>query len=423
MEKDTEDDHSFMEDDELSFIDPSEVIEEIDYDLRPPSDDENLTADEKDGDELHADGSRATFEGHSSVVYTVEIDRSNPRNVLTGGGDDRGFLIDLSKDLQIASHHELSGHTDSVCSVGFSHDGQLFSTASFDGRIFVWDSQLKTQKFCLEGPDEIEWIDWHSQGPIILAGGRDGTVWMWLASTGECMQVFTGHEGTVTCGKFTSNGRLIVTGGEDQSVRVWSPKNGTCRHIFKGFGFHEGSLTCLAVHPDPEQSAVVLSGSEDGTARLLHLQNKKVLATFVHSAEVGSESGEDMEGEKSFSVEGVGFFRRRKWCFTGGMDGYAKVWDIVNGNCRISCKHPMGVTKVIAHPSEDVIYSSCVDGKCREWDILQGSCLRTFDGHKEIVNDFDVSFEADYLVTASEDKTAKIFLLKASEEESDSMDI
>ena len=43
-------------------------------------------------------------------------------------------------------------------------------------------------------------------------------------------QVFTGHSGPVTCGKFTPDGKSIVTGGGegDHSLRVWDPRSGTC---------------------------------------------------------------------------------------------------------------------------------------------------------------------------------------------------
>lgn len=40
------------------------------------------------------------------------------------------------------------------------------------------------------------------QGQVLLAGAADATVWMWEALTGTCLQVFAGHEGSVTCGQF-----------------------------------------------------------------------------------------------------------------------------------------------------------------------------------------------------------------------------
>jgi len=52
----------------------------------------------------------------------------------------------------------------------------------------------------------IQWIDWHPRGYVLLAGGADGTIWMWTIPTGKCMQVFTGHVESVTTGQFTPDG-------------------------------------------------------------------------------------------------------------------------------------------------------------------------------------------------------------------------
>lgn len=39
----------------------------------------------------------------------------------------------------------------------------------------------------------MDWIftprRWHSLGNVLLTGSQDGTVWMWEASVGTCMQV------------------------------------------------------------------------------------------------------------------------------------------------------------------------------------------------------------------------------------------
>eukprot|EP00611_Tribonema_gayanum_P022707 TRINITY_DN4615_c0_g1_i1.p1 TRINITY_DN4615_c0_g1~~TRINITY_DN4615_c0_g1_i1.p1 ORF type:complete len:273 (+),score=93.13 TRINITY_DN4615_c0_g1_i1:802-1620(+) len=249
---------------------------------------------------------------------------------------------------------------------------------------------------------------------------------MWLAATGECMRVFAGHEGRVNTGAFTSSGKAVVTGGEDGSVRVWAPKSGECRHAFKGHGFHEGPVTCLAVHPDPEQAHLVLSGSEDGTARLVHAQTKRVLATFVHSANVaaaaalagaaasGDDDGGDdaMEAEASFSVEAVGFCAVRPWCATGGADGNLKIWDLQSGLCRHTCRHPAGVTRLRWHRRLPTLYTACADGALRAWDALSGACARTYTGHRDMALDIDLYVSeggTGWIAAASDDGTAKVF--------------
>lgn len=52
----------------------------------------------------------------------------------------------------------------------------------------------------------------NKKGNVLIAGSKDGTIWMWLAHTGHCVHVLTGHEGPVTCGLFTSDGKAIASG-------------------------------------------------------------------------------------------------------------------------------------------------------------------------------------------------------------------
>ena len=58
-----------------------------------------------------------------------------------------------------------------------------------DGMVKLWDAKTGALKRTLEGPADVEWLDWHTKGNVLLAGSSDGTVWMWLAASGACMQV------------------------------------------------------------------------------------------------------------------------------------------------------------------------------------------------------------------------------------------
>jgi WD40 repeat protein len=116
----------------------------------------------------------------------------------------------------------------------------------------------------LEGPEDIEWAEWHSKGNAVLAGSRDGTIWMWMAHNGQCVQVFTGrklfrmyvfwevyhfvlagHNGGVSTGCFSRDGKNVISGGDDGTVRVWAPKTGACKHVFEGHFAHSAVVTCL----------------------------------------------------------------------------------------------------------------------------------------------------------------------------------
>lgn len=97
-------------------------------------------------------------------------------------------------------------------SLARSADGALLATGGLDASVMVWDSN-GVKKATLEGPVEgVEFVTWHPRGAVVLAGSEDFSAWMWNAASGACMQVFTGHSGSVNCGAFTPDGKAVSQG-------------------------------------------------------------------------------------------------------------------------------------------------------------------------------------------------------------------
>eukprot|EP01084_Bolivina_argentea_P016403 30697_1 len=441
-----------VESSEWEDVDEDDLVEaEVDLDSYAPVDDDDSNIGHgvayEDGDEQMEDGNKEdesessnipnfTLNAHNGAVYSVAVILGTTGGlVLTGGGDDKALLWKLPGPEPGFVHQPiyLEQHGDSVAACEFSADGTLAASGGYDGAVNVSTvpSGGKVQE--LKGPSEVEWIAWHPQGNVVAAAGGDGMVWMWLAVTGECMKVFAGHQGRVTCGGFVSSGQGLVSGGEDGTVRVWAPKTGLCRLTFdkKFRDFHVGPVVCLAVHPDPSQSHILLTGGVDGTARLLNTQGKgRVLQTFTHfepskmggSTMKGSTEREDDENNSTSvpTVVDVSFGKgTQPWCATACTSGVLKVWDLATGVCRYTCIHPAGVTKIVWHSSEEqgwegVIFTGCSDGVVRLWDPRVGKCLRELRGHSDMILDLDVKAIAPgkcVLVTASDDKAAKVWWL------------
>lgn len=89
------------------------------------------------------------------------------------------------------------------------------------------------------------------------------------------MNVFNGHSGPVTSGMFTPDGKKIVTVSEDCSLIVWDPKTAaaTFRITSEDARFHSDVVTCLAINKD---STLAMTGSADGTAKLINLHSGNV---------------------------------------------------------------------------------------------------------------------------------------------------
>ncbi|XWS24869.1 hypothetical protein CRYUN_Cryun27aG0022000 [Craigia yunnanensis] len=243
------------EDDEQGeiFLDESDIIHEVDVDEEdiPDADDEDDTEniEEEPDDSIHIHRSyRVSLEKLACVttsklvceLYVVACSPTDPALVASGGGDDKGFLWKIGL-ADWAS--ELQGMAILIQSLAFSSDGQLLASGSFDGLVKIWDTSGNLKR-TLEGPGGgIEWVKWHPKGHLILAGSEDCTVWMWNADNGHCLNVFSGHGATVTCGDFTPDGKTICTGSEDATLRIWYPRSGESIHVVRRIHL-ESNLKC-----------------------------------------------------------------------------------------------------------------------------------------------------------------------------------
>lgn len=63
-------------------------------------------------------------------------------------------------------------------------------------------------------------------GTRIASAGRDSTIRLWNAQSGQQEGVLTGHEDAVTAVAFTPDGHHLASGGIDGTVRIWDVDTG-----------------------------------------------------------------------------------------------------------------------------------------------------------------------------------------------------
>ncbi|KAJ1945477.1 60S ribosomal subunit assembly or modification protein, partial [Linderina macrospora] len=287
---------------------------------------------------------------------------------------------------------ELEKHEDSVISTKFSHDGLLVATGGMDGKINVYKSGQTEKCAVLEGPDEIQWINWHPKGNVLLAGANDTSMWMWSLPNGDFMNVFNGHSAPVTCGRFTNSGRNIISGSEDGCLVIWDPKTASIVRQFtpEDERFHQEGITSLAIAKDDQ---TILTGSMDNTAKLVHV-NGSILGSFENATE---------------SVEAVGLCSVLPLAATGSVDGSLSIWDINTMRLRTTLNHDDAVTKLLWHENSPLLTSVSLDCTVRTWDARTGEAVRTWKGHQEGIMDFALSHDGSTIVTASDDGCCLVF--------------
>jgi WD40 repeat protein len=58
-------------------------------------------------------------------------------------------------------------------------------------------------------------------GSLLASGGRDATVRLWDAQTGDLLRTLVNPSEAVNSVSFSPDGRLLASGGDDAAVMVW----------------------------------------------------------------------------------------------------------------------------------------------------------------------------------------------------------
>ena len=82
----------------------------------------------------------------------------------------------------------LSGHTDWVKGVAFSHHGELLGSCSNDGTIRLWDTETGDCLSEINGHDSWVWaLTFNPSDRILASAGHDGLIKLWDIATDECI--------------------------------------------------------------------------------------------------------------------------------------------------------------------------------------------------------------------------------------------
>ncbi|XP_059823503.1 angio-associated migratory cell protein [Hypanus sabinus] len=372
-------------------------------------DDAGWETEDEDSESMEVvqDDSDLTFTRHTKAVFCLSLDPKTNTLAVSGGEDDMAYVWRVSDGEVLLV---CTGHNDSVISASFSYDSALLVTGDMSGLIKVWKVDTKEEIWSFEVGD-LQWVAWHPCAHVLLAGTDEGSCWLWKIPSGEC-KTLPGTGCQATCGKILADGKRAVVGYEDGTVKVWDLKQGTPLHVFKGQDSHQGPLTCIAAN---DGGSLVLTGSVDCTARLLNPITGKVVGVFSvpNSASDHVEKEQMDEAEPtSNSVESVGFCNVLPLIAVGYLDGTIGIWDVPSQTLRHKWQLQAGIVQLLWEEHSPIIYTGSLDGAVRIWDARSGRMENECCGHAAEILDFVVNKEASVVVSASGDRTAKVFYLQ-----------
>lgn len=382
------DSHEEGEDYEEVNVDPNDVDEVVE-------ETEDAHMSDSEDEEPYVDESIQGFFEHKDSIYCLAVSPSNPELCASGGGDDLGYLWNISTGEKLAT---LSGHTDSITSIQFSYDGLYLATAGMDGLVRVWKIHDTKVEFItvLEAGSEVMWLQFHPKGHVMIAGTSDSTVWMWNLPKGDVMGVFAGHTASSTSGVWSADGKSFASVSEDGSIIQWDPRTGAANKRWETtyderMSGGEQGWNVIALDGTGNICTV---GSPEGRVKVINLTTGALLGSLETQTD---------------SIEAIVYSTTLPLLAVASVDGTIAVYEVPSLKLRTTLKHDDSVVALHFEPSTPFLFSCSTDRTVRKWDVRTSTQTQIWRGHQDAILAMAVPKGGNKVVTAGDDHVALVF--------------
>ena len=406
MLEENDDDEELLEEGAVEVIDLDEELAGMGWDQD----------DQDDQDAIPEEGnSSLILTHHKKSVFCVSVQQqrgdttdNDDLKVATGGEDDCCYLWDLKTG---SVSHKWDNFKDSVTQVKFNSDGSLLAMADMSGLIQVVKvlPSLNTEPIWSFETSDLTWLDWHPSINVLFAGTDDSSFWMWKIPSGQS-KIYQGHGEKVELAKILPDGKRGVVGYADGSLRIFDLKSEEVIHNVTPFQ-SKAAVCSLDVRTDNQ---LVVAGSADGEIAILNANTGKILAclTLKSSPSSAAPAATSEEEEQSSSVEAVLFTAPElNQVIAGDINGNVTVWDLASQVAKVSTRVATGVVKMSWKSPTELIIGT-LDGDVLIMDPRSLQSLATCTGHSDQVLDFALTKKGSLLVSASDDRTCRVYDLE-----------
>lgn len=295
-----------------------------------------------------------------------------------------------------------TGHLGEVRSIAFRADGQQLVTASHDGtaRVFAQDGQGVPIQLSAHRGSVLD-ARFGRGGSKILTIGSDQMLRVWTLEVSDAPIVLTGHRAGLTSAVFSADGAHVVTASRDGSVRIHDAEGRHGRELFRA------AAPILSAELSSDGRSVVAAVA-DGSVLILEVAAQKpprrllALTAGVRSA--------------AFSPDG-------RLVLIAGADGALRIV-ASDGQSEpiVVHSHSEAVHQASFSADGRSILSASSDGTARiqswplppspvdpEDDLAHRGLGVDLNGHLGAVNAAAFSRDGLRVITASDDRTARLF--------------
>ncbi len=202
------------------------------------------------------------------------------------------------------------------------------------------------------------------------------------------LRAFYPHQGQVTAVAFSPDGKTVLTGSEDGTARLWEAATGQPLGVPL---VHQGAVRSVAFSPD---GALLLTAGDDHGARLWDTATGRLLFTLPHN---------DRVKMAVFSPDG-------KLALTGSNDRTAQVWDVKTGKpMGTPLVHEGKLRAVAFSPDGSRVVTAGEDRVARLWETTTGRPVGKPWPHQDDVRAVAFSPDGKTVLTGSADHYARLW--------------
>ncbi len=383
-------------------------------------------------------------------VWCVTFSPDGRRGAFGTGAEGAVKIFDAATGRVIATYR---GHTATVFGLAFSNDGNTLVSASEDGTIKYWDTNLAPEPLQFQGLPTAKSLSFSPDGGTLAF--QDNTARLINLATGESQSLGTATEGVV----FTPDGKSLILAGygwvpgtvavwdiatkkvrsqmkpggwlaprlnvavssdsrtvattvvNSSEIKQWDVASGSEKLAFKLQGDVE-NLPSIAFSPD---SLLLAVGRHDGSVELFDATTGVVRKKFGVR-----EAVDDVMRLIALGVSGIAFSPDGRTLATGhaiqldyissSMPTEIRLWNVETGKLRRILKGHLAGVKSVAFSSDGRILASAGDDRTiRLWDVASGQHLITFRGDKHGFRAVAISPDNNRLAALDENGTVRVW--------------
>lgn len=298
----------------------------------------------------------------------------------------------------------LKGHSSWVDAVAISQDGQILVSGSYDNTIKLWDLPTGESVYTLVGHSStVHSVAISADKKTVVSGSDDGTIKVWNTSTGKLIRTVKDSASQrniatkIQSVSISQDGQKFVSGGDDRTVKIWQLDTGKLLQTLHG---HSHKVEVVAIAPDNQK---IVSGSDDGTIKIWQLETAELIRTIngyfgaIYALEISANGKTIVSGHGQKQI---------------------KIWQLETGELVRTLYGNFGAVYAVAiSPDNKTVATADFLGDSlghqtvaiQLWDIATGELIHTLPEYSNRILALCFSPDGKTLISASEDKTIKIW--------------